>query len=180
MTPEQRPPPAVRGERCASAPTLTDAQRAFAAEHHGLIYAFLNKERWPEDDYYDIAAFGFLHAVFRYDKQPELSRFNFSTIAWANMRQSVAAYRRRETRRRESERRYAELAAKAADPFEEFEYTLVLHELARASHDGKKELAQLRLQGYSIAEIAQRRGMSAYRVRRLLRELFQVYLKLNK
>lgn len=159
---------------------LTEGQKQFAAEHHGLIYAFLNREEWPENEFYDIAAFGYLHAVFRYDAQPKLRRYDFSTIAWANMRQSIMAFRRAEMRRQESERRYAEIAPKPADPFEEFEYNHILHDLARVSQDGRHELAQLRLQGYSVSEIAKSHGMSAYRVRKLMKELFQVYLKLNK
>lgn len=41
-------------------------------------------------------------------------------------------------------------------------------------------LASMRLQGYSIAETARSQGMSPKRVRKLLREMYQVYLKLYK
>lgn len=36
----------------------------------------------------------------------------------------------------------------------------------------------MRLQGYSISEIARKQGMDHRRVSRLLKELYQVYMKL--
>ena len=179
MTPEQRPPPSVRAGRRGFTAVLSDAQRAFAAEHHGLIYAFLNEERWPEDEFYDIAALGYLRAILRYDSQPKLRRFDFSTIAWSNMKQSVSAYRRAEERRKAVEQQYVEASGAQSDPFEDAEYDLLLHELAAVSQKRQYELAELRLQGYSIAEIATKRGMSTYRVRKMIKELFRVYLNLT-
>lgn len=38
---------------------LTAEQRAFAARHHKLIYAFLNRRRLPESEYYDVVVFGY-------------------------------------------------------------------------------------------------------------------------
>lgn len=172
----KRPPPSVRGGRSAA---LTDTQRQFAAKNHNLIYRFLIQEGWDQDEYYDIAALGFLRAARRYDMEAKLKRYAFSTVAWPAMRQSIACYHRAEARRRESEKRYAELHRKVLpDPFEEAEYNLILHDLVRTVDDRQYEMAALRLQGYSIAEIASRRGLSAYRVRKLLQELFRVYLTL--
>ena len=180
MAPQQRPPPALRGGKRTAAAALSEAQKAFAAEHHGLIYAFLNEERWSEDEFYDIAALGYLRAVLRYDAQPKLRRFDFSTIAWANMKQSVSAYRRAEERRMAVEQRYMEASRTQADPFEDAEYDLLLHALAAVSQEKQYELAELRVQGYSIAEIAAKQGMSTYRVRKMIKELFRVYLNLTK
>ena len=180
MPPRQRPPPALRGGRSTAAAALSEAQQAIAAEHHGLIYAFLNEENWPENEFYDIAALGYLSAVLRYDAQPKLRRFDFSTIAWANMKQSVSAYRRTEERRMEVEQRYMEASHTQAAPFEDAEYELLLHELAAVSQEKQYELAELRVQGYSIAEIAKKQGMSTYRVRKMIKELLRVYLNLTK
>ena len=179
-TTEQRPPPSLRGGRLAPVAVLSERQRQFATEHHGLIYAFLNTERWPEDEFYDIAALGYLRAILRYDVQPKLRRFDFSTIAWMNMKQSIAAYQRAEQRRQDSERRYLESMPSKADPFEEIEYNLVLQELASVSQERQYELARLRVQGYTIAEIAKKQGMSKYRVQKLIKELFQIYMKLKE
>ena len=42
---------------------LTKEQQEFAAEHHGLVYKFLNDNRLAEDEFYDVIIFGYLKAV---------------------------------------------------------------------------------------------------------------------
>ena len=42
---------------------LTNAQAAFAAEHHELIYQFLNERHLPESEYYDTVVFAFLECI---------------------------------------------------------------------------------------------------------------------
>lgn len=179
-TPRQRPPPDLGG-RDAAVAALTEDQRRFATENHNLIFAFLRDEQWDAGEYYDIAALGFLRAVLRYFSDARLKKYGFSTIAWRNMHKSVASYLNAEAHRRESEERYMELRGGAdGDPYEEMEYNLILRDLLAESGERQCEMAALRLQGYSVAEIAAKSGMSAYRVRKLLKELFQVYLKLYR
>lgn len=174
------PPPRARGQ--SSAPgTLSEAQRQFAAQRHNLIFTFLKKKRLLIDDYYDIAAFGFLSAVQRYLTEPALRQYSFSTIAFRAMKRSIASFRRTEARRKESERRYLELSAgKETNLFEKLEAGLLLHDLAAISTREQYALASMRLQGYSIAETALAHGMSDSRVRRLLKEMYRVYLQLYK
>lgn len=78
----------------AAGPVLSDVERRFASEHHQLIYGFLNKHALAEDEYYGVAALGFLRAVHSYLTKAELRRFSFSTIAYRAMSQSVSQYRR--------------------------------------------------------------------------------------
>ena len=176
--PEQRPPPSLAAVR--PAPTaLTDEQRRYAAENHGLIYRFLCEKGWSADEYYDVAALGYLAAVMQYLSNPKLHSYAFSTIAWRKMKQSVANQQRAEARRRSHETAYAEQAAGTGnDPFEELEYKLLLQDLVTVSDARQYELASMRLQGYSIMEIARERGIGRRRVSRLLKELYQVYMKL--
>ena len=103
------------------APTaLTDEQRRYAAENHGLIYRFLREKGWSADEYYDVVALGYLAAVMQYLSNPKLHSYAFSTIAWRKMKQSVANQQRAEARRRSHETAYAEQAAETGkDPFEE-------------------------------------------------------------
>lgn len=131
------------------------------------------------DDYYDIAVFGFLRSVIRYLTEPKLRQYAFSTIAWRAMGQSISTYHRSETRRQACEQRYlTSVRASQPDPYEELETAILLHDLASMSSPEQYELATMRLQGYSIAETARAHGMSPKRVRRLLKELYRVYLKL--
>ena len=48
---------------------LTDTERLFAEERHALIYKFLNTNGLPEDEFYDVVAFGYLRAVRRYHRE---------------------------------------------------------------------------------------------------------------
>ena len=45
---------------------LTKEQQAFATAHHSLVYKFLNENRLPEDEFYDVVIFGYLKAVRDY------------------------------------------------------------------------------------------------------------------
>ena len=157
---------------------MSEEQRDFATEQHNLIYAFLHEKGWAVGEYYDIAALGYLRAVRRYFEDPALSKYRFSTIAWRTMSQSITSFHRAEARRREAERRYMDSISPTPDPFEEMEYSLILHDLAAISDEQQYRLASMRLQGYSIAETARAQGMSAKRVRRLLKKLYQDFLRL--
>ena len=158
---------------------MTEPQRRFASANHNLIYRFLHERGWDVSEYYDIAAFGFLRAVLRYLTEPELAGYAFSTVAWPAMSQSIASFLRAEARRRDAEQRYInDAVATAPDPFAELEARLLLHDLAAVSSAKQYELAEMRLQGYTIAEIALAQGMPKIRIRRLLRELYRAYFQL--
>ena len=146
---------------------LTEDQRRFAAENHNLIYCYLHEQGRAVDDYYDIAALGFLSAVTRH------------LAAWRSMKQSIASFHRAEARREAAEQRYKEtVQATAPDPMAELEARLILHDLVSTASRSQYEMMALRSQGYSIAETAHSLGIAPRRVRSLLRELYRVYLKL--
>ena len=150
---QTRPPPFSERGRPAIPQVLTEEQRQFADENHNLIYTYLWDRRLEIDGYYDIAVFGYLRAVKRYLSEPWLRRYQFSSVAWHAMRQSIASFPRAEERRKETERKYLKtLRARPPDPFEELEAQLLLHDLAAVSSKEQCALASMRLQGYSIAE----------------------------
>lgn len=162
---------------CGSA-ALTEEQRRFAAENHDLVYRFLHWKGWAVGEYYDIAALGYLSAVWRYHTRPELRRYAFSTVAWQSMERSISSFRRAESRRQEAEQRYMDSIQAVSDPVEELEARLILHDLALISSPEQYEMASLRAQGYTIRETARSLGIDVRRVRKLLRELYRVYLQL--
>lgn len=174
---KQAPSPPEQRGKPAKMEALTDYQRQFAAQQHNLIYAFLNEKGWRADDYYDIAAFGYLRAVKRYLTEPSLQQYAFSTIAWRAMIQSIFAFHRAEERRKAAECAYLATQAQE-DPLAELEADLILHDLAAVSSREQYAIAKLRLQGYSIVETALAQGISLKRVRRLMKELYRVYLAL--
>ena len=168
------------GGRQAKPEVMTEAQRQFAADRHSLIYAYLREKRLEPRDYYDIAALGFIRAVMRYFQKPNLRLYSFTTIAWRAMDQEISSYLRSELRRQECEKRYIQTVPAQTDPYSTLEEDWILQDLFSMSSEEQQRLASMRLQGYSIAETAHIQGMSSKRVRKLLRELYQVYLKLYK
>lgn len=159
---------------------MTEEEREFAAGNHNLILGFLRASRRDPEDYYDIAAWGFLIAVMRYFRVPRLRKYPFSSVAWKSMKHSVAAFHRTEARRLDTERRYAETARSQTDLFSELDARLLLHDLAANVDARQYELASMRLQGYSLAEIVRAQGIPRQRVSNLLKNLYRVYLKLYK
>ena len=157
---------------------MTEQQRQFAAEQHGLIFAFLNENRLAANEYYDIAALGYLRAVRRYMTDPQLQRYAFSTIAWWSMRQSIAAFLRTERRRQTAEQAYAENAYQPVCFSTDLDMKLILHDLAAVSSPEQYAAAQLRLQGYTVAETARIQGTSPRRIKRLLKALYLSYMSL--
>ena len=64
---------------------LTDEQHDFAEQNHNLVIQYLHAKGLSEDDYYDIAVFGYLRAVQIYHENPELQNYSFRTIAYKKM-----------------------------------------------------------------------------------------------
>ena len=176
QSPARLPSPADEGERQAVQTVMTDEQRRFAARNHNLVFAFLRRERLDPNEYYDIAAWGFLCAVLRYFRSADSLRgLSFSSVAWKAMKSSVSSFCRAEAH---TEQLYVEAQPAQTDPFEAAEADLLLHDLVSGFGDRQYELASMRLQGYTISEIARSHGMSTQRVSALLNSLYRVYLKL--
>ena len=60
---------------------LTKEQQEFAAEHHGLVYKFLNDNHLPDDEFYDVVIFPYLKAVQDYFSDESAQRYSFAAIA---------------------------------------------------------------------------------------------------
>ena len=74
---------------------LTEQESAFAAEHHQMVSRYLNRKELPEDEYYDVVVFGYLHGVQKYFRREDLRRqYAFSTIAWSAMNTCLINYER--------------------------------------------------------------------------------------
>ena len=97
------------------------------------------------------------------------------------MEQSLSAFHRTEARRAETEQRYLEQnPPRSEDLFSALEADLLLHDLISSVDSRQYKLASMRLQGYSLAEIARSQGIPAQRVSQILKSLYRVYLKLYK
>jgi len=166
---------------------LTIEQKVFIEKHHNLIYAFLNKNNLREDDFYDILVFGFLKAVIRYFKEPDLSeKYAFSTIAWGAMKTSLLNYYRNESRIKRKVNTISleanvyrdgeilslkEILAGADSLMIDFETELLLLELASKVSKREMDIIHMRLGGYKVSEIAKIKKMPVKGVNKLLARL---------
>lgn len=162
---------------------LTPEQREFAADHHNLIYSFLNDHRLPEDDYYDVVVFGYLKAVRDYFSRKGLQEYSFGTIAWNAMRQSLSNHFKAQKR----QMRNAEVVSIHISLYEDglpleqtipapdtlmehLESELLLHELAGRISRQQLDAVHMKSCGYGVRDIAHKQNTTIRRVRELLDE----------
>lgn len=162
---------------------LTSEQRKFAADHHNLIYSFLNDNRLSEDDYYDVVVFGYLKAIRDYFLRKDLQEYSFGTIAWRAMRQSLSNHYKAQKR----QKRNAEVVSihislygdglpleqtiPAPDTLmEHLEAELFLHELAGRVSRQQLDAIHMKSCGYGVRDIARSQNTTIKRVRELLEE----------
>ncbi|MDR1132105.1 MAG: hypothetical protein LBL15_06785 [Oscillospiraceae bacterium] len=155
---------------------LTNTQSDFAAEHHGLIHAFLNQKCYPEDEFYGIAASGYLRAVRIYTEREDLQNaYAFSTIAFQCMRSDVSKHFRAEARLKRNADVSPYNEDTDTDDYADSVWESVARKCAaqavretllRVVTPGQRKLAMLRADGYSDREIAKRFGMKPSHVAR--------------
>lgn len=147
---------------------LTEHERAFAEKNHNLIYKFLAANDLQVDEFYDVAAIGYIKAVTRYNREPQLQKYSFTTIAWQAMRSSVGNKRRANRIRdamiafsinelTDDGTEYGEFIRDAKDAFLKLEQQDSLQELLDklmpALTDRQRRHVVARLEGYKAREI---------------------------
>ena len=157
-----------------------------------MVYGFLNANRLPEDDFYDVVVFGFLQAVKNYSDKPELAlKYAFSTIAWNSMKTSLSDYYQKQSRLKrkaavidfetvindESGTLSLHEALAAPDWHTmDFETELLMAELASKVSKREMEIIRMKIDGYGIREIAKAHGMPMKSVKELLAGLRETVL----
>lgn len=81
---------------------LTAAERTVAEQSLNLVFRFLQDQRLPVDEWFDVVIFRYLLTVKIWFSRPDLYKYEFSTIAWRNMRSAVSNERERQSRRIET------------------------------------------------------------------------------
>ena len=167
---------------------LNRKERAFASANHRLIHAYLLRRGLPEEDYYAVAALGYLDAVRRYLSEPALQRHSFATVANRAMGRSVShAMRSRYGRKHQLQMVSLETGGSDGAPITvsrdlredpQLEEVLLLHALAENLPAQQYQLAMLRLSGYSVREIAKDQNISEKKVRTQLRRVRKLLAQL--
>lgn len=73
---------------------LTMSEQKFAEQNHNIIYDYLHKKKMDIEEYYDIAAIGYVTAVMNYHRKRKLQKYAFTTIAWRTMGREILNYNR--------------------------------------------------------------------------------------
>lgn len=170
---------------------LTDKEREFATKWHGVIYVFLNKNKLPESEYYDVVALAYLRAVMRYNRESDLRQYSFSTIAWQAMRSSVGNKKKSDRIRdaliayslnefTEDGTEYGEFIQDAKDGFAEIEQNEDMRELMLqimpALTEQQRTHLTAKLEGYKAQEIMKQQKKSIQCYHEELRKIKDVVL----
>ena len=170
---------------------LTKEQQDFAAEHHGLVYKFLNDNHLPENEFYDVVIFPYLKAVQDYCNSASTQKYSFSTIAIRQMKFRLYDYFRTQARRK----RNAEVISIHLGPYpdgvpleevlpgqdslmQEFEMQQMLHDLASHVSEQQMKIVRMKGYGYGIREISSHEKIPMKRIQELLDEVHAVFLRL--
>lgn len=170
---------------------LTMEQKLFAADHHGLVYKFLNENRLSEDEFYDVIIFGYLKAVRDYFSNDSLQQYSFATIAWKGMRNCLFNH----VRAKKSQKRNAEVISIHLIPHEDslpleetlsrpdelmlqLETELLLHDLAKHISEQQMDMVRLKSGGYGIREIARSQKISMRQVKEVLENVRKILMEL--
>ncbi len=170
---------------------LTPEQSRFAANHHDIVYKFLQKRRLPEDEFYDVVIFGYLRAVRRFFNEERLQYYEFTTIAWSCMEADFLNYLKKQRRRKyaveivslhaglfEDDPPLEETIIAPDDLIHQMGTELLLHDLARQVSKEQMDIVHMRSNGYNLQDIASHQNTSTKHIRKLLKDVQNVLMEL--
>ncbi len=170
---------------------MTDEERRFASDNHGLVLAFLWEKELPVSSYYDIVVFGFLKAVQVYCSLKKKSRFQFSTIAWKWMESELSRYRKYLS----SPRRCApvvslddviddahglcwmDIVSVQDSAMRDLEMELLLHDLAAELPPREMRIIRMKAGGLRMNEIAKAEHLTFRAINELLAGVYPVVVR---
>lgn len=170
---------------------LTPEQRRFAANHHDIVTKFLLQRSLPENEFYDVAIFGYLRAVRRFFNEEHLQHFEFTTIAWHCMEVDLINYLKKQKRKKyaaetvsihtglhDGDPPLEETLIAPDDLISQAGAVLLLHDLAKRASKQQMDIVRMRSDGYTLQDIACRQNTSTKRIRRLLKEVQDILMEL--
>ncbi len=135
---------------------LSEEQRSFAEEHHGLLLSFMAKYRL-DGDCYDRLAIRYLRTVARYTTEESLRRYAFSTILWYHLRSELSDILR--DNRRQPETVEIDQAPAVDTAYDHVIDAALWKQIEEELTFKQCEAVYLRNQGYKNREIAEMCGV---------------------
>lgn len=153
-----------------------NALNDFVEKNHYLVEQFLRMKGLREDEFYDIVIFRFLEAAAVYVKKPHLrTHYEFKALAFRAMSEALSDhYRKQNALKRRgitveltdyNQQRHGYSIAPYTDAMRE---AMLLREMAEKLSRPQMAVIQMRVNGYSVIEIAEERGISTDYVEDLL------------
>ena len=165
---------------------MTDEQRKLAEENHDLVYAFLEENHLPVNQYYDVVIFGYLCAVQEYCEKPTLQKYRFGTIAWKKMLCELKDYKRYISSKKKSytavsfddfvsdnsSLRWEDVICDKTDVLEQLQTELILHDLAVKLPKKEMRIILRKLYGEKMHDIAKSERMTFRDINQLLEGVY--------
>ncbi len=128
-----------------------------------MIYSFLHSKSLSIDEFYDIVIFGYLRAIKKYFMNPEIWKYNFSTIVYREMNCELINYFEQNAKMETNV-----LDGEVAVRDENFDSNLFAYEIKNMVSDEDFLIVQARLNGMSIKEISEYFGYTYYETNKKL------------
>ena len=156
--------------------TLDQSASEFIEENIGLLHKFMQRYSLDED-YYGLLAICYIKAATKYLSDPQLQRYEFSTILWYRLRyefSTILWYRLRyeisHARRKERKQIQTVSLERTVEPqvfMDEESDSLLWKTLESILTSRQLEVLYLRYRGMTNREIAEQFGISQVAVERL-------------
>ncbi len=171
--------------------SMNDEQRKLAAENHSLVYAFLEENKLPESQFYDVVIFGYLCAVQEYCENPKLRNYKFGTVAWKRMRRELYNHNKylasqkkayhtvslHDTISDGSDLCWEDVLSAKGDVFDQLATDLILHELAKKLPRREMRIIGMKLRGDKMHDIAKSEHLTFSDINRLLNGIYPTVIE---
>jgi len=144
--------------------TLDQSASEFIEENIGLLHKFMQRYSL-DDDYYGLLAICYIKAATKYLSDPQLQRYEFSTILWYRLRYEISHARRKE--RKQIQTVSLERTVEPQVFMDEESDSLLWKTLESILTSRQLEALYLRYRGMTNREIAEQFGISQVAVERL-------------
>ena len=136
---------------------MTNEEREFAEQRHGLVIDFLRCKRLPMDEFYDVVIFGYLSAVQQYFRNPPAG-VEFKAMAFRAMKDAVLRDGEYHARAKRCGITVglddAELTDHRQDTEQQIEGKALLEQAAKVATPKEAKIIRFLLDGFALHEAA--------------------------
>ena len=140
---------------------MTQEEREFAEQNHGLVTEYIRKKHLAMNDCYDIVIFGYLSAVQQYFRNPPAG-VKFKAMAFRAMKDAIlrdGEYNARAKRcgyavRLDTEGRHSTIPDQKQDVEQQIERKALLEQAAKVATPKESKIIELLIDGFALHEAA--------------------------